>query len=103
MQSARAVTSFEYQRLTRCVVRPAKNGPKYRPPLSVEMIVWVAAAKMPYITLHAIRTWSITTSIVDICTEKFIEGVFFECTNGLAEQPRANEQEKIGHNHQEEC
>jgi len=32
-----------------------------------------------------------------------VEGVRLECQDGLAEEPRANEEHKVGHDDEEDC
>jgi hypothetical protein len=80
-----------YQKLTRRIVGPPKNGPKDRPSLPVEMVVGVAAAKVPHVALYTIRTWTIATGVIGICTKKLIKGVLLECSNSLAEQSCADQ------------
>ena len=64
---------------------PAEYSIEYRPALSVQVIFGVTTIQMPDVSLDGVCSWSISSCIVDIWTDKDVERVSLKGTDGLAE------------------
>lgn len=88
--------------LTRSVIIPPKDSPENGPPLAIKFAFGVAAVQVPHITLDAVRARTVPTSIVDVRAEQLVERMFLERGDGLAEETRADEEEEVSHDDEED-
>ena len=57
---------------------------------------------MPDVALNIVRPWAVPTQVIDVGTKEMIESVYLEAADGLAEEASADEEEKVGHDDEED-
>ena len=90
------------RRLTRGVVRPAEDGVEDGPSLARGRALGVATVEVPHVPFHGVRAGAVAARVVDVHAEEVVERVLLERADGLAEQPRADEEQEVGHDDEED-
>lgn len=69
--------------------------------MSGRLILGVTAIKVPDIALDTIGAWPIAACIIRLAPKQFVVCMLFEGADGFAEQTRADEEQKVGHDDKE--
>jgi len=92
----------EKEKPTGGCIRPPEERRKNLPPLRAKVVLGVAAGKVPDVALNFVGPWAVPTRIVDVGAEESIKSVLFEAADGATEEARADEEQKIGHDDEED-
>ena len=57
---------------------------------------------MPDVAPNIVRPWAVHTQVVDVGAEESVESVLLEAADGSAEEARADKEQKVGHNDEED-
>ncbi len=101
-QSGVSRKRFGQRGRTRGVVRPPEDGVEDGPSLARRRALRVAAVEVPHVPLDGVRARSSTARVIDVHAEEVVERIFLERADGLAEQPRADEEQEVGHDDEED-
>ena len=71
------------------------------PATVVEVVLRVAAVKMPDVPAHIEGARAVTSRIINIRTQKMVESVGLEVPNGTTEETSADEQDEVSHDDKE--